>query len=162
MNWPKIYQATTETNHTKIFACLQQNGYQPKLNCKLETMSEYKKYLQVLRLQLSTSENIHKLLEMMDINEDIDIKEQSKDYAVEDLQKFYNMMFIDKILNSIKQTVLPIHQVETQLNAAIKRHDLNISDPSFNKTLYSSTTYYFCIGCEDVSFSHTLCAADFY
>jgi hypothetical protein len=150
VNWPKIYQPLTETSEVTIFTFLGKKGFQPNIDNKMETIGEYQHEMHRLRLLLSQCKLLAKTLHTLDISDEVNLSEAIGHISNKTLQDFFNLMFVKKVLKSIQQTTLPLHQIENQLNAAIKRHDLNLSDPKFNKTLYASTTYYFCVGCEDV------------
>jgi len=152
VNWPKLQQVQSITCKQKLFVHLQKTGFQPVIRNKLETIDQYTRELQHLKLELRTRAQLNYLLEIMELDETINIGNSIKEITTPLLQDFFNMMFINKLLNSIRQTRLPIHHIDNQLNASIKRHDLNTSDKDFVKTLYNATTFYYCVGCE-VSFS---------
>lgn len=149
VNWPRLQQTNRTPSTLKLFEFLQKAKYQPVISLKLETINHYKKELQRMRLRIYSNKNLCRILRVLELDEDMKVGEcfNSSD---EIKQQFYNMMFVDKLLDSIRQTRLPIHHVENQLNVSIKRHDLNTSDEKFVETLYSATTFYFCIGCQDV------------
>ena len=151
VNWPKIYQPLQETSQVKIFVFLGKKGFKPIIEHKMQSIGEYRTELQRLLLSLSTEYALGRALRLLEINDEMDTVDATESISPQILQKFFNMMFIRRILQSIRQTTLPLHQIQNQLNTAIKRHDLNTSDPLFTNTLYATTTYYFCVGCEDVS-----------
>tara|TARA_B110000211_G_scaffold24616_1_gene25286 strand:- start:190 stop:2616 length:2427 start_codon:yes stop_codon:yes gene_type:complete len=152
VSWPKGTKLPCIfSNSYKLNEILMEMGYKPKLKKGMETITEYKHHLQTLKFHLLSSSQFQNMVEC-NRTSDTNLKELLQEIPVTEtiLQDFINVMFIERILNSISQTMLPIHQVERQLKVSIKKHDLNINDASFKKTLYETTTYYFCIGCQDV------------
>ena len=154
VSWPKTNLTRIVPNSKqKIYNYVHNTmGFNAKLQqIQLETISEYKQYLQQLKFEISTNQPIQQVIHKIQLF-DQDIKLLFEEYTPSKtiIQTFINMIFIEKILQSITQTELPIHQIEEQLNASIRKHDLNINDPLFTQILYDTTTYYFCIGCEDI------------
>lgn len=151
VNWPKLHNNQQIPSKQQLYMFLQKKGFKPEISVKLETLCQYKKHLQTLKLELRTYDRLNEVIEKVELWESPNLEELIKEVSTKQWKQFYNMVFIEKVLNSIRQIKLPIHQVENQLNASIKRHDLNTSDVNFVSTLYNATTFYFCIGCE-VSF----------
>jgi len=151
VNWPKTACVSTVSSENKLQQYLSSIGFKPMIQEKLETLDEWSQKCHTLKLQLSMDQKLQLLLERVQINESETVEPpEIENICNRTKQLFFNMMFLEKILKNIRQITLPIHQIETQLDCAIKRHDLNTSDESFRQTLFSCTTYYFCIGCEDV------------
>jgi len=143
VNWPKNCQLEKTLVEQNLHEILQKKNCVPCVTEKMETLSEYKDYYQTLKLKLSVDEELCVILRKMEMSEDNNVIEHHTKKI------FLNQMFVDTLLNSIHEIVLPAHQIENQLNVSIKRHDLNPQDEKFVKTLYNVTTYFFCIGCQD-------------
>jgi len=162
VSWPKTSAKNnvclSVSGQIKLHEILVHQGYKPNLATQFDTLSEYKLVLQILKCKLSMSAAFNRIVEMNKCFA-VDLRTLLATTPIDEkiLQHFINITFIEKILNSVTTTELPIHQIDAQLSASIRKHDLNIHDPSFTKTLFQTTSYYFCIGCEDVRFLPDVC-----
>ena len=158
VNWPKT--RLNETSNTILQKQIVLYNYlseeiKPIPTSFCETIPAYEQEYRRLQLCYSKDATLSKLIEKSEIlNEDVLSMYNQQTISKDRQERFVTMIFIHKLLKSIKITALPIHQVETQIDICVQRHDLNSSDKQFYKSLSTATTYYFCLGCEDIKASY--------